>query len=373
MNILPGLTRLTAILSLSLLLSLQAINASATVPDSTEGSLRFSGNFHYGFVIAHRPILVPLQTGHVLGFDVQVTKPTTGKKEWEKIYIYPTVGINYSWFDMGNPQQLGWGQALYPFILFPVTRNPNLQLNIRFGAGIGYAQKPYDRYENYKNQALAAHINAIFAVHTSLYAKLAKKTFFQATLGVTHFSNGSMNVPNLGINIASLSGGFTYMVGKKNAIDRTPFDFKAEKWRGSIMLTGSVKRIYPPGTPRFLAGSLSILESIRVKRKSAFGAALDVFYDNSLHVRLNQDSVEYKGPYQQFRIGLAGSYELIVNDLSFLLQTGVYVYTAVKTDGSIYSRFAIRYAVSKKFFACFNLKTHFAKADFFEWGGGYKF
>jgi hypothetical protein len=350
-----------------------ARNAFATLPDSTEGSLRISANFHYGFVIAHRPLLVPLQKAHVTGFDVQLAIPTTGKKPWERTYIHPVLGINYSWFDLGNSIQLGHGHTLYPFILFPLNSNPHLQLNIRFGAGIGYVEKIYDRYENYKNQAIASHVNAIFAVHAAIYARLARRTFFQTTVGVTHFSNGSMDIPNLGINIATLSGGISYYLGDKKPVNRDPVVFSEKKRRTSIMISGSIKEVYPPEGPKFLAGSLSYLESLRVGKKSAFGLAADVFYDNSIHVRLIEDSIHYNGPEDQLRVGLAGSYELIVSDLSLLLQTGGYFYNKLKSDGDVYSRFGIRYSLAKNYFVCFNLKTHFAKADFFEWGGGVKF
>lgn len=346
---------------------------AGSLPDSTKGSLRITLNLHYGFVMAHRPLMVPLQRSHVTGFDVQVSRPTYGRASWQKIYLYPHLGLNYSFFNLGDETHLGTGHALYPFVLFPVNKHSNCQLNIRFGAGIGYVNKKFDRLENYKNQAVATHLNAIFAVHASLYARVTPRMFWQSSVGITHFSNGSFDIPNLGINILSANSGFSYFFGKKKVIDRSPVQLNFKRWRGSIMLTGSLKKVYPPGGPRYFAGSLSVLESIRVKKKSAFGLALDMFYDNSIHERLKQDSLSSNGLTDQLRAGVAGSYELIVSDLSFLLQIGGYFHTKLKTDGSIYSRFAIRYAVKKNYFVCFNLKTHFAKADFFEFGGGYRF
>ncbi len=349
--------------------SLQA----GTPNDSTPGALRLSANFHYGFVMAHRPILIPLQQEHVTGLDIQVARATTGIHDWEKIYFYPSIGINYSYFNLGDLEHLGHGHALFPFILFPLTKRPGLQLHVRFGVGVGYADKVFDRKENYKNQALGTHFNAIFAVHSFTVLKLTRRLFMQSALGVTHFSNGSIDIPNLGINIISVSGGFNYYLGRPKPLNREPYAFPVKKWRGSLMISGAVKKVYPPGGPRYLAGSLSLVESVRVKKKSAFGAALDLFYDNSIHARLLEDSITYRGPADQLRVGVAGSYELIVSDLSFLLQVGGYLRSKVKSDGTIYSRFGIRYAVSKRFFLNFNLKTHFAKADFFEWGGGWLF
>jgi hypothetical protein len=38
-----------------------------------------------------------------------------------------------------------------------------------------------------------------------------------------------------------------------------------------------------------------------------------------------------------------------------------------------YNRFGLRYRINSNWFAQLTLKTHFAKADFGEWGFGYAF
>ena len=58
---------------------------------------------------------------------------------------------------------------------------------------------------------------------------------------------------------------------------------------------------------------------------------------------------------------------------SLKLQQGFYVYTQIKDDGILYNRIGMQYNVGKKYFACINLKSHFAKADYMEWGGGIRF
>ncbi|MBK9638656.1 MAG: hypothetical protein IPO63_12895 [Bacteroidetes bacterium] len=54
-------------------------------------------------------------------------------------------------------------------------------------------------------------------------------------------------------------------------------------------------------------------------------------------------------------------------------QMGMYTYNRYKEDGNIYNRLLLRYAFTKKAYASFGLKSHFGKADYFEWGLGLKF
>jgi hypothetical protein len=53
-----------------------------------------------------------------------------------------------------------------------------------------------------------------------------------------------------------------------------------------------------------------------------------------------------------------------------LFENGYYLYNRYKDDGNIYSRLCLRYHFSDRYFAVLNLKSHFAKADYWEYGIG---
>jgi len=108
-----------------------------------------------------------------------------------------------------------------------------------------------------------------------------------------------------------------------------------------------------------------------------------MFYDPTINYRLEYEDMKTQGSISNFRGGVAGAYEIIfsdfsvvlqmVSDFSVVLQMGVYAKNAWKKDGLFYNRLGMRYCFYDGLFACINLKTHIARADFIEWGIGYKF
>jgi len=51
----------------------------------------------------------------------------------------------------------------------------------------------------------------------------------------------------------------------------------------------------------------------------------------------------------------------------------IYDYNIENEDGWLYTRAALKYRLSKHYFFSIGLKTHLQKAEFIEWGLGYKF
>jgi hypothetical protein len=51
----------------------------------------------------------------------------------------------------------------------------------------------------------------------------------------------------------------------------------------------------------------------------------------------------------------------------------LYKYDIEKEDGWFYTRASLQYAISKHLFISLGLKTHLQKAEFIEWGLGYRF
>jgi hypothetical protein len=71
------------------------------------------------------------------------------------------------------------------------------------------------------------------------------------------------------------------------------------------------------------------------------------------------------------RPGIHIGHQLEFSKLTVATQIGYYIYAKDKSDGPIYSRFALRYKLNSKLLLNLALKTHYAKADFIEWGVGY--
>lgn len=338
--------------------------------DSTYGRWNMQGRFDHGFIIAHRPALEPIQNGHVNGFEISLAKISDGSREWQNIFHFPDYGLTAAFFDLGSPEHLGKGIAVYPFVDFPLGKHGG-GWHFRYGMGLGYVEKIFDPLDNFKNAALGSHVNGV--IHFDLhYAKyVSRKLSFEVGSGITHFSNGSYSLPNLGINIATLNFAVSHTFGNPVARLNSPLSAINNKLQWHIYTGGFLKKIYPPRGKKYFAGTISTMMFKPLNHKSAVGLGADIFYDNSLAANIRKADMREPAEINNFRPGIYGAYHLSVNRIGLMFNMGYYVYSKYKGDGNIYHRISVRYYF-EKIFLCVNLKTHYARADFLEVGAGIK-
>ena len=337
--------------------------------DSLTGKYSVSVSGNLGFIIAHRPSLQPLQEGHIKGFDINVAKKSTGKKQWEQDFLFPETGLIFSFFDLATTK-LGNGYTIYPYVDFPLSKTGNF--HFRYGMGIGYIDRVFDKDENYKNAAIGSHWNGVIHFDLHYERALNATSFLFGGVGITHFSNGSFKIPNLGINIALMNAGFKKSFGSI-MLNRKPIDeLISRKPKTTIGIAGAMKRIYPAYGKQYYAATLSGLRLMPVLKKSCLGIGADLFYDNSIVPRLDRLNNGTHSPSDNFRLGVFGAYSLQVGNIGLMFNMGGYLYNKWKDDGNIYHRICLRYNWTKSF-VCINLKTHYARADFFEIGTGLGF
>ena len=347
------------------LLIFLSLNVSAQDSLTYKYTVFASGNL--GFIIAHRPSLLPLQEGHVKGFDIAVSRKTDGTKSWQEQFLYPETGLLLSYFDLGT-KKLGRGVAIFPFIDFPLGKNS--EVHLRYGMGFGWIEHIFNPVDNYQNAAIGSHFNGV--IHVDLhYEKEIGKTVLFGGVGLTHFSSGGFKVPNLGINIALMNAGMKCVFGTTTIrhSNQTTAKPTAET---DLYIAGALKNIYPPFGKQYYASTISVSRQMPIRRRSFWGVGVDLFYDNSIAARLDRIQTTPAKESDNIRTGIYGSYCLKVGSLGLMFNMGGYIYNKWKDDGNIYHRICVRYELQKLFF-CVNLKTHYARADFVEVGIGYRF
>jgi len=352
---------------LSGVLSIQ--NIFARHDDFTIGKYSWSVRGDYGFLIAHRPTLKPLQERHIPGFEISLAKTSSGVKEWERDFLNPSRGITLAFFDLGSQEKLGTGIAVYPYIDFPLSDKKNNRWVFRYGIGLGWVEKIFDSDSNIKNAAIGSHMNGIIHFDLHFEQKLTELSILELGAGITHYSNGSYSIPNLGLNIATVNLAYTRYFGEKTAIDRTPVIAKEKFHSWQLYVAGGLKKIYPPEGKQFQIAVASFSRMQSIGNKSNWGINLDNFYDNSLSEKMERNGDELKGFTDNLRVGLSGSYELMAGKTGLLFNMGFYVYSRWKEDGNVYQRICVRQYFNKMFLFM-NLKTHYARADFVEFGIG---
>jgi hypothetical protein len=329
------------------------------------------GTFHNGFIAPHRSVVNEIIEGQTKVFELSVYKYTSGEKQWQRLYNYPKIGISLLYFDLANTNQLGNSLGITPYFSFFVT-NKKIAWEVKFGAGIGYIEKPFDRVNNYKNLAIGSSFNALISANSQLSIQLNNKLSTSLGLSIIHFSNGAFTMPNLGINILSLNMGMAYRFGE----NKTQFDVKIEErertWSKNVTLGFGLKEILPVEGPKYFTTTTSFNFMKVRSNKSTFGVGLDLFYNSSLTQLIAQDTSKTQTNFDNFRGGLTVIYSLDFGKFSTLLQLGGYFFAKEKKKGLIYNRLTTRYHLNDKVFINLGLKTHIAVADFVEVGVGYK-
>jgi len=333
---------------------------------------------HFGFLIAHRNMMDHLVKRHLPAVELDLCWGTNGEREWSRAYGNPDWGISIWHVWLGNPEQLGMGTAVNPYINFPLKRSTSL----RVGWGVGWITKPFDAIDNHKNIAVGSHLNGTFNLRLLNEFSISRRLFGQVSIGISHFSNGAFRIPNLGLNIPTLGLGIFYDKSKRPNCamsicpgplpsDTTaPYIFK--RWTVYAIGTLGANEEDQPDGPLRPAYGLLISAMKQTERKHRWGAGVDVMYSEANRIRLKRHG-ENVSEAENVQLGMKVCYELVVGRLSLPVEAGGYVLSRYGGNGSIYNRWGLRYLHSDRLMMQLSLKSHLVVADYWELGAGYRF
>lgn len=335
-------------------------------------SLSLEVNGHHGFFIANQPKSQYLRSSHANFVELVLSAQTTGNRQWQIENYYPRIGVGLLYGSPGSEQYLGKLMAIYPFVNFPLIRHHSFYTGFRLGLGAGWIQKPYDKYTNYKNLMISTHINACISMMLQSELSLCDRLSVQAGFSFTHLSNGSVKVPNLGLNMPAISAGMRYLfnpLSKPSQKVSIPF---RKKWNYYVYALAAAKQTYPLESPVYLIEILNLETLKSFSKTGRYGAGIYLSYDRSLSKE--QDAVPtyiFDKTDPQVQASVYACYEHVIGKLSIPLQAGVYLYNKYRIN-PMYQNIGVRYHFSPKMIAVLQLKTHLGKADYIQWGLGYK-
>ncbi len=329
---------------------------------------------HYGNVLPFYHAIKYLVQDHASGIELRIGFPAYGKNYWEKIYRYPTVGAGYSCWNLGNTEVFGRAHALYSYFdasLFKIHDNFSLDYQISFGAS--YLKKTFDLNDNYLNRAIGAHVNVYFRIGIDAKIKITERTEFSLESGFSHFSNGKFKSPNYGLNALTGSVGIHYLFGNPDLPKKEPeIPLENHEITHTLIYCTGIK-VYDNllGTKYFISSlSYDLDWSLTLKRKLGLGA--DLFYDASIAEALAVDGVKNRNVANFFRFGIHGSHKVQYKKIILGIDLGYYLYSKYTDLSLVYSRLALQYLISDHLLINVSLKSHLAKADYIEWGIGYR-
>ncbi len=373
----------------------------------------FKGQGIYGNILKHTKHLKALVQGPAIGGEMAVEWQTVGEKPWQQFLNFPVVGIGAVWLNLSNPDKLGNALAIYPYINFPLWRTHYFNLYLKAGMGASYLTKTYyntntDAMGNLlpldsANAAIGSHLNIYFSGGGSLEFPLNNGLSAVAEYTWNHASNGSAVAPNSGINFLNAFVGLKYCPNYKS-ID----EFKKKKYHDipriltyEIVAASGFRQLYYADNKTYPTASLAFGVYRPFTNFYRMGLGVDAFYDG---VYDGQNSQAWQRTYitsdefkNKLRLGVSWQHELLIGRMSAGFHFGLYLYNPLKNlepytdakngtlnkwliypyniekeDGWLYTRAALKYAVSDHYFISLGLKTHLQKAEFIEWGLGYQ-
>jgi hypothetical protein len=338
------------------------------------------GKFYYGFIYAHHLELENFNS-HLMAFELNLQQETYGKHKWERAFGYPLIGVSLFYSDLGKSQYLGSAFALFPYINFPLYKAKKLTINFRFGLGLGYLTKKFDRLNNYKNLAIGSHFNAAVNLMFEIRYKISERLTLSAGICLQHFSNGSLKLPNYGLNLPLINAGIAYRLARPNKNIGDRFIPPTEPFEAIIRhvmefnfgIAAGLKNMQAIYGKNYIVYHFSENTLFPVSRKSKIGFGLDLSYDPSQITLLEVNGIEVRNKLAILRPGINAAYELGMSKLGFIFNLGYYLGGKETSNGPFYEKLAIQYNFSKNFFASVMLKVHWGRADYIGWGIGYRF
>lgn len=290
-----------------------------------------------------------------------------------QVHRYPVLGIG--WFaatfnnkDIGNPN------AIYGFVELPMRKEiKKWNWTYSIGFGLSYNFNPYDSVANPGNILIGSYKNFYIDLGANIYTKVADNMDLGIGLGFKHFSNGSMQRPNNGINLIPLS-----LTAKVFLNDVEPdYSYKPLPEfipHNSIAFAiGPASKQYKPGTPNSFKMSIMLEWMHQFTYKYRWGIGGDVLYSTY------PEYVDSTGTYTtltNLSYAATGNWDwVITRNIYMHLAVGFYLKRNPQFEESeiFYERISLRARVFKQLYAGIGLKAHYGVADCIEWTLAYRF
>ncbi len=323
-----------------------------------------------GFLAAHRGVMAHIPQHRANAGELTFFVHTKGKKAWHKACGFPTVGATIFGGSVGNNEILGTYWGSYGFIEFPFVHAPHYRFLGKLGAGMGFGTKVFDQETNPKNTAMSTHLNALLCVGIRNEWTFDRN---QISLGLdmTHFSNGASKVPNLGVNLPYLSLGYGRVLQHafKDSVTQ-PYKNQFEKWLFSLNFIGSMKEIFPTNGKKYPVLALSASARYFARPKVGFEGAFDIISKQAI---IGYKPEIEKSQWDLLQMGVFAGYLVPLDQFHFVIGMGLYLKDKYRPEDFVYHRIGIRYSFTNGLNTQVVLKSHWARADYIEWGLGYTF
>jgi hypothetical protein len=199
---------------------------------------------------------------------------------------------------------------------------------------------------------------------------------------LSHYSNGLIKSPNLGLNLIYLNTGINYNLDFKNPVDysikvsQTDSIQKTETIKLNIQFSGGLNSSINVVGKQFPFYVASIYADKRINNKSILQFGTEVFFSNFLKELILYNAVAFPelpdtdATADHKRISLIIGHELDIDNFSIITQFGYYIYYPYKYETRYYERIGVKKYFGSTWFATASIKAHLFLAESIDLGIG---
>jgi hypothetical protein len=336
--------------------------------DETKLPIFFSLNYRTGENVPHRPVVKNL-TYPYRGVDLKIGWQTLGAKDWQRAFRYPSLGVGVNW-NTFKTDVLGEPVAVYFFTNFPQFSTSWCRLDLEVDLGMSYGINPYNEKTNPTNFSTGTTVNTIFGLYLEQSFHITPQIDLFACEGLSHYSNGALGYPNIGLNIPSLKFGVRYLCDKPEYIKNNEKLKYNRNFSIVTYLGGGTKKMDSP-TPSYNEILISPSLFYRTGFKRRVGLGFEAAYNQAI---MWQD--KYTNPDKEYTFGELMTYsvhlshEFIISRFTLLSQFGIYLKNQ-PTNKFYFERIGFGYYIGKNVRVVLNIKAHYIKAEYVEAGIAY--
>lgn len=291
---------------------------------------------------------------------------------YSTVYRRPYIGLGVYTSTFHNAD-VGEPNAVYFFITIPFAFEGTKKFTFSYSAAFGYSYNftPYDPEDNPANIFLGSERNCY--VHLGFLAnyRFLPRWALNGMVGFKHFSNGSYQKPNAGINLIPLTIGLSYQLSKEGVYLKKTSNPDFLKHAAVNVSIAAGSKNYEIGGDNYLKTTLGINYLRHFNYKYRAGLGLDIFYASDANMRNESEQSDFS---KYWSFALVGAWEWqLTRRLYAPIGLAVYLHRNSENgeEQIYYERAGLAYRFKNNFFAGVTIKAHGGVADYFEWTVGY--
>lgn len=298
------------------------------------------------------------------GAEISYEYLALGKYNWEKHWMYPTIGISLLGTDLGN-QAIGQMMALYPYLHWRLINSKYVEFGAKLGVGASFFSK--------KNLHNGAYAGVFFTTGLNLQFNINLRSSIIVEVGTNHINNGEIFLPNSTMNAMYVSLGYRHQLGEN--IYKEPNKVKYTKdLTYKYMINNTLS-----------AGAQHSTQAASIVPKLNYHGDILWKITNCYAVG---PGIDFGYAPNDIKLGLTLSNAFTMGKLYGIVDGGFYLYDSEAinagytdffytkyyssiADGKFFVRAGIRYHIIKGFYAQATIRTNIKKFDYIEFGIGY--